>query len=108
MLAEIIVGILDSESDIEVVGPLTPDQDPFVFLDSGQKTALVIGHENASLPRVARRLMDHAPWLTVLSIHQDGRRAWIHRLIPACELVKELSPENLVKTLRNRTRQPVV
>ena len=98
MLAEILVGLLEQEPELEVEGPVRAGAEP-VDLLAGDPAAVIIGHHDGSLPEVGRELLLRRPTLVVVAIRQDGERAWIHRLVPSCEAVTELSAQQLATTL---------
>ncbi len=108
MLCDIITDTVTNQCDMEVVGLLT---DRRCLLSQATETladVVVVGLEESELPDECRSLFDTQPWIRVLGIAADGRRAFLYELLPQRSPLGEVSPEQLVEVIRTSTRTPSV
>jgi hypothetical protein len=99
LLREIIAGIVDSESDLELVGAV-PGPDDLAMLAERDAPDIVIAGENPDVGFVAESLLERFPRIRVLEVVGEGRSANIYRLVPSREFIGNLSPDSLLGAVR--------
>jgi hypothetical protein len=93
ILSEIILEILDRASDISVA--VAGAGDSALSLASSTEADVAILRGDAEwLLTIGYELLHRRPWMNVLTIHGDGREAFLHRALG------EISPQGLLEAVR--------
>ena len=104
MLSDIICKLLASEENIELVGEVTEAQELLGVMDRTGADVVILGLEDSELPARANQLLSEHPACRVLGVAGDGRAAFLYELRPYRVPLGEVSPEVLVKAIRQGTR----
>lgn len=100
MLREILFCSLDGQTDIEVVGGERREADLLEVVEETEADVVVLGCRRPELPSFADRLLEAFPWVGLLSVSTDGRRAYRYRLRYEGVPLGEASQEGLVAAIR--------
>jgi hypothetical protein len=96
MLSEIVTDALEAEPDFEVLGEVD-GADVHDVVEREPVDFVVVGRDDDEL---AVGLLGVRPRMKVLGVIDDGRDAALYELRPRRALVGELSPERLVRVIR--------
>jgi len=91
MLSEIVKDILNHAADVAVVEPGRPDDVDVV----------IVAARSDELPATGQVMLLRRPTVKVLTISGDGRRAYLHELLPHRTPLGEVSAETLLAAVRN-------
>jgi DNA-binding NarL/FixJ family response regulator len=103
ILRDILEQIVSSESDMELIPePVVPlysvvDQSP-------APDVVIVGTNEPAAGREARGLLTRWPGSHILMITERGHRVVLHELLPRRVELGEMSPTQLVQTIRSATR----
>jgi DNA-binding NarL/FixJ family response regulator len=104
VLRDIISTMLAQEPDIEMLQDVTTLSGLVEPAATEPADVVVVGLRNAALPDVVAELFERRPTVRVLGIAGDGRHAYLHELRPHRTALGELSPEQLVRVIRDAGR----
>jgi DNA-binding NarL/FixJ family response regulator len=101
LLREIVTEALEAQSDMEVVGSIAGPESLARTIEQSQADAIVIGHDD---PEVAAGLLGRHPPLAVIALAGDAKESQYYELRPHRVGLGEISPSELVETIRQATR----
>ncbi len=105
MLGQIVRAVLAAEPDIEVVAAAGPEELP-QLVGRLRVDVVIIGLDGEELPEAGRALFVEDPFVRLLGLVADGRQAFLYELQPHRSPLGEISPENLVRVIRERVGRP--
>ena len=107
MLRDVVLQLLDGQADMTVVGDMEDPIDTLLAAERTHADVVVLGMEDDELPGVASHLLDEYPYLKVLAVTPDGRRAFLYELRPELVALGEASPDVLLQAIRTAFRSEV-
>ncbi len=105
MLCDILAAVLSAEPDMEVVGVLSSRGKLRATVAETKADVVVLALEDSELPEDCGRLLHTHPRIRVLGVASDGRRGFLYELRPLKASLGELSPQQLVNTIRTTDRR---
>jgi hypothetical protein len=100
MLSDIITNAIDGQPDMEVVGALRQRGALRSAVGAARADVVMLGLRDGDLPSDCVALFDAYPWIRVLGVSADGRRAFLYELRPQRLPLGEISPDGLVEAIR--------
>ena len=98
MVNDLISSILEREADVEIVGRGAAEElSHYVVLTKAQ---VVVTASSPAFAKTAQSLLLKHPTLVLMTISSDGRTARRYRLVGECQNVREVSPDELLETIR--------
>jgi DNA-binding NarL/FixJ family response regulator len=101
LLREIVTEALEAQSDMEVVGSVAGSESLARTIEQSQAEVIVIGHDR---PEDAAGLLGRRPPLAVIAVTGDAKESEYYELRPHRVRLGEISPSELVETIRQATR----
>jgi hypothetical protein len=98
MLRSLVRDILEREVDMEIVGE-TATSEPAEILAT-DPNMVIVGMESADLPPAGTSLLSDLSKVRVLGLSPQGRSGYLYELRPRRQPVGEVSPQSLVKVIR--------
>ncbi len=105
MLRDIIERLLAPEEDIEVVGEVTQREALLATAGRLHPDVVILGVQDEQLPDVASALFADHPSMRLLGVSGNGRTAFLYEMRPHRVPLGEVSPEELVRAIRERARR---
>lgn len=99
LLREIVVGMVSSERDMEIVGEACENGGLSELVQETDPDVVIAACETGEVGPLGRMIVGRAPAL--LAIVDDGRRGLLHELRPKEVDIGELTPAKLVAAIRN-------
>jgi DNA-binding NarL/FixJ family response regulator len=101
LLREIVTEALEAQSDMEVVASVSDFETLAQTIEQSRAEVIVIGHDD---PEVAAGLLERRPPLAVIAVTGDAKESQYYELRPHRVELGEISPSELVETIRQATR----
>jgi DNA-binding NarL/FixJ family response regulator len=101
LLREIVTEALEAQSDMEVVASVADFETLAQTIEQSRAEVIVIGHDD---PEVAAGLLERCPPLAVIAVTGDAKESQYYELRPHRVELGEISPSELVETIRQATR----
>jgi hypothetical protein len=95
MLTDIVRTIIDSQDDFELAGEVVGNAD---VAHAADEAAADVKGGAANCVKV----LYTRPYIKIVAIEPDGRRAMFHELQPSVVSLGEISPETLIAAVRHR------
>jgi hypothetical protein len=99
ILSDIILETLDHSPDISVA-VVEPGCSAVSLADAAEADVAILRGAPEGLPPLGYELLRRRPLMNVLTIHGDGREAFLHQLRPVERALGEISPETLLDAVR--------
>lgn len=106
MLLDIVTGVLRALDDMEVVDCGETPADPVQTATRTAADLVILGCQEDELTQVGDRLLEVNPRIKVLAVEADGRRAFLYELRPHKVPLGEVSPQTLVRAIRQAFGTP--
>lgn len=100
LLSEIVINIVDSQQDMEIVATPPAATDLGRALERSGADVLVTGCECRDLADRGEALLSRHPRLKIIALDADGQRSYYFGMRPHMEPLGEASPERLVEAIR--------
>jgi DNA-binding NarL/FixJ family response regulator len=100
-LRELLTDALEVQRDMEVVGSVTGSEALARIIERSRPEVVVIGRDEAE---VAEGLLERRSPLAVIAVTRDAKESRYYELRPHKEELGEISPGELVETIRQATR----
>jgi DNA-binding NarL/FixJ family response regulator len=97
---------VEREDDMAVVGSTPSLHELWTLARSTQPDVVVVGLEDGDLPRDCLELLFERPQMKVLGIEARDGRAWLYELRPEQSEIGEVSPDDVVDTIRDAAGRP--
>jgi DNA-binding NarL/FixJ family response regulator len=105
MLLDMIADIVALHGDMMVAGKMEDTPDICAAVKKTRADVVVLNEPAIGLPQNHQELLYSRPRLGVLSIANDGRHFFLHRLHPVRTALGEVSPESLVQAIRSSAQR---
>jgi DNA-binding NarL/FixJ family response regulator len=97
---------VERQQDMAVVGSASSLGELLELARSTDPDVVVVGLADADLPRDCLELLFERPHVSVLGIEAHEGRAWLYELRPEQIEIGEVSPDEVVDTIRLTARRP--
>ncbi len=94
------------QSDMAVVGRATSLGELLVLARETQPDVVVVGLHDSALPTACLELLLERPRVKVLGIQEHEGRAYLYELRPEQVEIGEVSPDEVVDTIRAAVQRP--
>ena len=101
MLGDIIRGILEAASGVEVAGDFSLTEVGFDAVEAAGADVVIAPSDRPELPDVWRRLLVRRPQTKVLTVGGDGREGFLYELRPYQVPLGEISPQTLIDAVKS-------
>jgi DNA-binding NarL/FixJ family response regulator len=102
MLTDIVRTIIDSQDDFELAGEVVGNADVAHAADEAAADVVILGLSVKGGEANCVKVLYTRPYIKVVAIEPDGRRAMLHELQPSVVSLGEISPETLIAAVRHR------
>lgn len=102
ILREIVHSIVADQPDVEIVAEMQEPRDLALAMQVSRPDVLILGGAEGEDRNARVELLYAHPRLKVLEVSTSGREAFLHELVPRCTPLGELSPDELLKAVRQR------
>ena len=102
MLTDIVRTIIDSQDDFELAGEVVGNADVAHAADEAAADVVILGLSVKGGAANCVKVLYTRPYIKVVAIEPDGRRAMFHELQPSVVPLGEISPETLIAAVRHR------
>jgi hypothetical protein len=99
ILSDIIIETLEHPPDLSVA-VVAPGGSAVLLADASEADVAILGGAREGLPPLGQELLRRRPWMNILTIHGDGREAFLHQLRPVERALGEISPQTLLDAVR--------
>jgi hypothetical protein len=100
MVRELIEPIIARESDMEIAGEASADEQLADAVAATKAQVVIVAQRDHELPAVCAELLTERSLLLVLGLSIDRWHGTIHELKPHREPIGEVDPDNLVRAIR--------
>lgn len=106
LVGEMVERALVRTDDMGVVGRATADDDLLELARKTKPDVVIVGLHDSELPRPCLDLLLERPRVKVLGIEERGGRAQLYELRPEQVELGEVSPEEIVHSIRAAVLRP--
>jgi hypothetical protein len=99
ILTDIVLATLERPPDL-CVTVVAPGGSAVALADATDADVAILGGAHEGLPPRGYELLRRRPWMNILTIHSDGREAFLHQLRPVERALGEISPQTLLDAVR--------
>ena len=106
LVADMVERAVERQQDMAVVGTASSFGELLDLAHAADPDVVVVGLAGAELPREGLQLLFERPHVSVLGIEAHEGRAWLYELRPEQIEIGEVSPDEVVDTIRLAAGRP--